>query len=232
MKKTFLLLLLLFLYSCNSYNSKWEEIKGSGIVEKGTLNKAIYFQDSLTGLIGGYTFRHNKESQNIDKMDKAPLLYLTKNGGKNWKLLKIDYEDSGIDNIKIENDTIICQIDSLLLKSTDLGNNWNVVEKSNYKEISEKYFSDSNPYKISNYNFKFENKNYRIKEKYQHKNTTVIVCNGEKSMTDYFFISRDNGNNWKFLQNEFGSNKMKFLLNEDYLLAYDSQYGLQKLKLN
>ena len=33
MKKLFFLFILLTLISCNSYNSKWEEIKGSGISE-------------------------------------------------------------------------------------------------------------------------------------------------------------------------------------------------------
>lgn len=232
MKKLFFLFLLLTLISCNNYNSKWEEIKGSGISEGGSLNNAIYFQDSLHGIIGGYKLVENNKSKNFDDLDIIPTLYITKNGGKNWTLINIENIKDGISNIKLENDTIICQIDSILLKSVDLGLTWNSVEKSNYKEISEKYFPNSNQYKILNYNFKFGNKKYRVKESYKNKNTEVIVCYGEKSMTDYYFITKNCGKNWKFLQDEFGSNKRKFLLRNEYLFAFDSQYGLQKLKLD
>ncbi|WP_396153172.1 hypothetical protein [Flavobacterium sp.] len=231
MKKLFFLFILLTLISCNSYNSKWEEIKGSGISENETLNNVIFFQDSLKGIIGGYKLIENVKSKNIDKLDIIPILYFTQDGGKNWKLITIAGGKDGVDNVKLENDTIISQIDSIIYKSKDLGLTWNLLDKSNYKKNSEKYFPNSNQYKISNQKFKFKNKNYKIKEKYQNENAQIIVCYGEKSMTDYYFISKDNGKKWRYLLDEFGSNKKKFLLKDEYLFAYDTQNGLQKLKL-
>lgn len=231
MKKLFFLFTLLTLISCNSYNSKWEEIKGRGISENETLDNVIFFQDSLKGIIGGYKLIENVKSKNIDKLDMIPILYFTQDGGKNWKLITITEGKDGVDNVKLENDTIICQIDSIIYKSKDLGLTWNLLDKSNYKKISEKYFPNSYQNKIANQKFKFENKNYKIKEKYQNENAQIIVCYGEKSMTDYYFFSKDNGKKWSYLQDEFGSNKKKFLLKDEYLFAYDSQNGLQKLKL-
>lgn len=231
MKKLFFLFILSTLNSCNNYNSKWEEIKGSGISENETLDNVIFFQDSLKGIIGGYKLIENVKSKNIDKLDIIPVLYFTQNGGKNWKLITIADQKYAVDNIKLENDTIICQIDSMLYKSKDLGLTWKLLEKSSSKKISEKYFPNTNQFNISNQKFKFENKDYIIKENYQNKNVKLIVCYGEKSMTDYYFISKDYGKNWTYLQDEFGSNKRKFLLKDEYIFAYDSQYGLQKLKL-
>ena len=141
----------------------------------------------------------------------ASALYFTQNGGKNWKLITIAGGKDGIDNVKLENDTIISQIDSIIYKSKDLGLTWNLLDKSNYKKNSEKYFPNSNQYKISNQKFKFKNKNYKIKEKYQNENAQIIVCYGEKSMTDYYFISKDNGKKWRYLLDEFGSNKKNSL---------------------
>lgn len=232
MKNLFFLLILSKLISCNNYNSKWEEIKGMGVSNEETLDNAIYFQDSLRGIIGGYKLLENKNSKNFDKLDIIPVLYFTKNGGKNWKLINIKNVEGGVDNVKLENDTIICQIDDVLYKSKNLGLTWDLIEKSSSIKISEKYFPNSDRYNILNDNFQFKNKKYRIKEIYKNKDVKVIVCyDREKSMTNYYFITKNSSENWTFLQNEFGSNKMKFILKDEYLFAYDSQYGLQKLKL-
>lgn len=232
MKNILFLFFITSLNSCTKYNSKWNEIKGTGIMEGETLNSAIYFQDTLNGIIGGYKLIKNENSKNFDKLDIIPVLYLTKNGGKDWKLINIENAKDAVNNVFLSDKAIICQIDSVVLKSNDLGLTWNLVEKSSYRELSNKYFSNSNQYKISNHNFKFENTKYRIKERYKNKYAEVIVCYGKKEMTDYYFITRNNGMNWEFLQDESGSNKKKYLLKDEYLYAFDSQYGLQKLKLN
>jgi len=231
MKNTILFFLVSMLISCSNYDTKWEEIKGIGTSDGESLQYAIYFQDTLNGIIGGYKNIYN----NTDKPINIPVLYLTQNGGKKWKPIrfdnvKIDEYLNIVNDIKLTNDTILCQIGGILLQSNDLGLTWHLIEKSDQNKISEKYFPDS--HEIQNENIEFENKKYRIKESHKYKNTEVIICKNEKhSMTDYYFISKDNGNTWSFLQSEFASNKSKFLLKDEYLFAFDTQYGLQKLKL-
>jgi len=231
MRNIIFLFLISTLISCNNYNSKWVEIKGIGISEGETLNNAIYFQDSLRGIIAGYKLVENENSKNHDKLDIFPVLYLTKNGGKDWTLINIQNVKNEVDNVFLSGNSIICQIDSVVLKSNDLGLTWNLIEKSNYKDLSQKYFPNSNQYNISNPKFEFDNKKYDIKESYKYKNVEVIVCYGEESLTNYYFITKNNGKKWEFLQDEFGSNKKKYLLKDEYLIAFDAQYGLQKLKL-
>lgn len=231
MKNSFLFIFLVLNISCSNYNTKWEEIKGIGINEMESLGGAIYFQDSLNGIIGGYKLVENKNSKNFENIDFIPVLYITKNGGKKWESVYIENIKGGVDNLKLENDTILCQIGDALVKSTDEGLTWMIIEKSTFKEINTTYFKDYNQYNISNYNFKFENKNYRVKESYKYKNVEIIVCYGEKSMTDYFFITKDNGKKWEFLQDEFGSNKRKFILKDEFLFAFDIPNRLQRIKL-
>lgn len=96
------------------------------------------------------------------------------------------------------------------------------------KNIENKLFY-KNRYSIKNHDFIFKNDKYRIKEKYEFEKTIVIICYGKKSLTNYYFVSHNTGKNWSFLQEEYGSNRQKFLYKNLYLLSYESR--LQKLKL-
>lgn len=230
--KIFLFLFLsILLFSCKYDNSKWETLKDNSKVN-GTVENAIYFQDTLRGIIGGFKLVENIKSKNLDNLDCIPIIYFTKDGGINWKSIDIkEVKEGSVDNLRLSGDTIICQIDSLVLKSNNLGKNWNLIEKSNYIKLNEKYFPNTNQYKKLYNEFEFESKKYTIKESYKNKNIDLIICYGEETMTDYYFYSRDKGKNWTYLQNETGSNRYKFLLNDEYIIAYHYFFGLQKIKL-
>ncbi|WP_158730436.1 hypothetical protein [Flavobacterium sp. I-STPA6A] len=230
--KVFLFLFLsILLFGCKYDNSKWETLKDNSKVN-GTVENAIYFQDTLRGLIGGFKLVENINSKNLDNLDCIPIIYFTKDGGINWKSIDIkEVKEGTIDNLRLSGDTIICQIDSLVLKSNNLGKNWNLIEKSNYIKLNEKYFPNANQYKKLYNDFEFESKKYTIKESYKNKNIDLIICYGEETMTDYYFYSRDKGKNWIYLQNETGSNRYKFLLNDEYIISYHYYFGLQKIKL-
>jgi hypothetical protein len=224
----YLTLLFVCISLCSCRESKWEETKGDGVPIGGeTLNKVIYFENYSKGLIGGYKLMEDANSNNMDKLETIPVLYLTKNGGGDWKPILFDKNIKGsIDAVLLSGDTITCRIDSITLRSIDLGVNWKALEKANNLKIRDPYK------KVVAGTLKFKDEDYRIKEWYRHTSTIVVVCkkNGG-SLTDYYFVSRNNGKDWDFLQQDYGSNKSKFLLKDQYLISYDPPYGLQRLKL-
>lgn len=231
-KRILLILLIIAMNSSCIRDSKWEEIKGKNI----TFNvpDAIYFENLNNGLVGSYRLHKNPNSKNYNHLDQKPLLYLTKNGGLSWTLLNINDDIfGGISNLYLSKDTIYCQIrydSSNVYKSDNLGRKWKKLDLIQSKQVEEKLFQ-KNRYEIENHDFVFENNKFRIKEKYEFKNTIVIVCYGKETLTDYFFVSHNNGKNWIFSQKDFGSNKQKFIYKGQYLFSYESPYGLQRLKL-
>lgn len=232
--KTILLFLLsiLSLTSCN--NSKWETVKGVGINDAPkSIDQAIYFENKQRGIVAGYKLFRNKNSKDIDKVEFIPILYLTENGGRNWKQIKINPRLRGIiNNVYLHGDTLICQIDhSIVLVSDDKGGKFNLIQDEDKIEVyNEKYF-DFNRYAIDNDKFNFDNTEYTIKELYSNQLAILIVCYGPETLTDYYFISFDQGGKWKFLQKDYGDNRQRFLLNDELLLCYDYPFGLQKLSL-
>ncbi len=225
-----LLFLTIILINTSCENTKWEYIKGQDI--KFGTPEAIYFENLNNGLIGSYRLEENPKSANFDKLDMKPVIYFTKDGGKKWTLLKFNENiTGGVQNLFLSKDTIYCQIDynpSRIYKSTNLGMTWNKLDSEKSKNI-EKIVFRKNRYEIKNDVFVFKNEKYIIKEKYQLEKTIVIICYGPESLTDYFFVSHNNGKNWTFLQEEHGSNRQKFLYKDQYLLSYKS--CLQRLKL-
>jgi len=224
------ILIIAFIGFTSCENTKWRKIKGNNI--KFGVANAIYFENLQNGLIGSYRLEENSNSENYDRLDLKPDLYITKDGGKKWEAVKLQKNiNGGINNLYLSHDTIYCEIDyspSKIYESFDLGYTWNRTDSIKSNLIKNSKFN-KNRYEIDNHYFEFENENYHIKEKYEYKKTVLIICHGEESLTNYYFVSPNNGKSWKFLQKEFGSNRQKFLLNENYLLSYDS--GLQVLKL-
>lgn len=227
-----LTIILILLTAC-SKNSKWEEIRGNGISDEPmSIDEAIYFESINNGLIGGYKLIEDKKSDNVDHLEQIPVLYFTKNSGQEWILLEFENDiKGGVNNLYLSRDTIFCRVDSVILKSENLGTTWTKLNLVESRKIKEKLFN-KNRYAIKNYDFEFQNKKYRVKEKYSFEKTIVIVCNGQESLTDYYFVSNDHGLNWNFAQEDVGSNKQKFLYKNEYLLTFESPYGLQRLKLN
>ena len=230
--KTLIFFSILFFVSCK--DSKWETIKGNGIDnEPKSIEQAIYFENNMTGVVGGYYLVKNENSKNADKLEIIPTLYLTEDAGENWKQIIFDKNLRGsINNAYIGADTIVCLLDrSIILFSINKGQTFTETQdKKEFETYWNKYLN-YNRYEIRNDNFEFDNIKYTIKETYKNNHATLIVCYVPESLTDYYFVSFDNGKNWKYLQSDYGSNRNKYLLEDKYLLAYQYPFGLKKLKL-
>ena len=220
--------IILVLFGCKE--TKWEVVKGKGITQAGgPLNNVIYFEDFNHGIIGGYDL---KDFGSPNSPEPIPVLYLTQDGGLNWS--KIEFgkcRGEGVEKVYLSNDTIICQIDTAILLSIDQGKVWKLVEEREKRVLYKDKFP-GNRYEIEVYDFVYDQENYRVKELYIFEQTKVIVCNKDNTLDDYYFVSKDKGKNWKFLQEDYGSNKNKFLYKDKYLITYEPPFGLQRLKLN
>ena len=231
--KNHTLFILTLILLCGCDNSKWETIKGNGINdEPKSIDQIIYFENEDNGLVGGYTLIEDKNAKTVGGLVFKPTLFLTEDGGKNWKEAKFNSAlRTTVDYAYLHGDTLICQLDSIVLFSTDKGNNFQTINNLNEKQkIVDNHFY-SNSYNIKDHNFLFKNKKYNIKEIYQNDFATVIVCYGEKTLTDYYFASFDKGKTWKYLQHVFGDNKARYLLEDKFLYCYDFLFGLKRLKL-
>ena len=228
---TLTILTFILLSSCD--NSHWQTIKGDGINnEPKSIDNVIYFENEQNGLVGGYTLIEDKNVKTADGLVFIPTLFLTEDGGKNWKEVKFNSAlRTTVDNAYLHGDTLICQLDSIVLFSLDKGKNFQTIDNPTERiRITKQHFS-TNRYEIKNHDFIFKDKKYYIKERYQNDLAIVIVCYGEKTLTDYYFASFDKGKSWTYLQDLFGDNKAKYLLGDKFLYCYDFPFGLQKLKL-
>lgn len=225
------LLTLLIIYSCN--NSKWETIAGEGISdEPKSIDKAIYFENENNGVVGGFTFSRNTGATIGLSAAMMPVLYLTKDGGKNWSLINFDSTiNQSIQNAYLRFDTLICQTASHVLISVNKGRNFKTVEDSAQRSlIIKNYFSNDN---LPSHNevFQFGGKKYSLKERHQNNLATVIVCKDQETLTEYYFISFNKGKSWTFLQKDFADNRRRFLLSDKFFYRYYFPLGLQRLKL-
>ncbi len=221
---------LALLSSCD--NSQWETIRGNGINhDPKTIDKAIYFENENRGLVGGYTLVKDK-NDTVDGLLLTPALFLTEDGGKNWNEIKLNSSiRASVDNVFLHHDTIICQLDAEILFSTDRGKTFQRLNNSLEKQLIADHHFNTNRYDIEDHDFLFKDKKYRINERYKNDFAIVIVCSGEKTLIDYYFVSYDKGITWKYLQNLYGDNKARYLLHDKFLYCYDFQFGLQRLKL-
>jgi hypothetical protein len=232
MKKfiSYLLVTILF-YSCN--NSKWETIRGKGINdEPKSIDNVIYFENEANGVVGGYTLISDSNAVNDVKLSQIPTLYLTTDAGKNWREIYFDTTiKQSVRNAYLHLDTLICELDSLVLFSLDKGYNFQTYPDSSQQvALINKYITD-NKSEINDDKFSYNGKDYYIAELYRNNIASVIICRGQETITDYYFVSFDNGKSWDFLQKCFGDNRQRFLLQDKYLYCYDFPLGLQRLKL-
>jgi hypothetical protein len=225
------ILILIFLSSCD--NSRWETIRGNGINdEPKSIHNVIYFENENHGIVGGFTLTKENKAKNINGFVSVPTLFLTEDGGKNWKAIEFNSKlRTSVDHAYLKGDTLICQLDSIVLLSTDKGEKFKIINNSEEKNKIIDYLFKANRYDIKDHDFLFKNKKYYIKEHYQNDYAIVIVCYGEKTLTDYYFASFDKGNTWIFLQESFGDNKARYLYEDKFLYCYDFPFGLHRLKL-
>lgn len=232
MKNSILYLLCaLFFFGCD--NSKWETIYGRGINdEPKSIDNVIYFEDENNGVVGGYTLISDSTAQNDFKLSQIPTLYLTTDGGETWRQIHFDTNiKQSVYNSYLHLDTLVCELDSLVLFSTDKGITFQTYRDSAQRVAILKKYIKANKSRIGNDNFQHKGRNYTIKELYENNLASVIVCYGPETMTDYYFVSFDQGRSWTFLQKDFGDNRQRFLLKDKYLYCYDFPFGLQKLSL-
>lgn len=232
MEKTILFLLLITLF-CSCDNSKWETIQGQGINdEPKSIDKVIYFENENNGVIGGYTLISDSNAQNDFKLSQIPALYLTADEGKTWREVHFDSTiKQSVLNAYLHLDTLVCELDSLVLVSFDKGLHFRTYSDSSQRSSFIKKCITDNKSQIKNDKFSYKGKDYYIAELYKNNLASVIVCRGQEAMTDYYFVSFDKGKSWSFLQKCFGDNRQRFLLKDKYLYCYDFPFGLQRLRL-
>jgi hypothetical protein len=220
MKKILFCFILLVVFNgCDE--CKWETIDGSGISEEPKdIERTIYFEDENKGIIGGYTFH---DDSNV----RIPISYVTTDGGKKWEELRFDsLMNTGVKNVYLHDDSLMCETDSVKLISIDGGKTFNA-----YKD-SFKIFNPSQKTNTpSSRWFEFEGKRYVRKECYENTLASVIICSDYNTLNDFYFVSFDKGKNWNFIQKELGDNRAKFLLEDKYLYRYHLPLGLQRLRL-
>jgi len=221
------------LVGCTGNDSRWEKIKGAGIDDESKSLDPIYFENPDKGVVGGYMLIKGNGQASSGGLEPIPLLYITENGGRIWNQIDLGSNPRGrITNVYLNADTLICtKEDSTVLFSTNKGKTIAYIKSDNeYKKIKKKYFV-FNRYKIDNPDFEFDNVRYSIKEIYKNDLSIVIVCRGPEVLTDYYFVSFDNGKNWKYLQTDYGSVRQKYLYEDKYLFSYNYPFGLDRLKL-
>lgn len=232
--KKIIIFLLFIPVSCRYDNSTLETIRGQGISdEPKSIDKVIYFENENNGVVGGYTLIDDNNAKNDVKLSRIPTLYLTSDAGKSWREIHFDTTiKQSVRNAYLHFDTLVCELDSLLLLSVDKGYHFQTYSDSSQRiSLINKYIID-NKSKIKDNKFSHNGKDYYIAELYRNNLATLIVCRGQETMTDYYFVSYDNGKSWNFLLDCFGNNKQRFLLGDKYLYSYDFPLGLQRLKLN
>ena len=227
---SYLLIVFLF-YSCD--NSKWETIRGQGINdEPKSIDNVIYFENENNGVVGGYTLISDSNAQNDVKLSQIPTLYLTTGAGKSWREIHFNTSiKQSVRNAYLHLDTLICELDSLVLFSSDKGYHFQTYADSSQRTFLINKYIHNNKSEIKDDNFSYKGRDYYIAELYKNNLASVIVCRGQETMTDYYFVSFDNGKEWDLLQKGFGDNRQRFLIADKYLYCYDFPFGLQRLRL-
>jgi len=125
MKRVLLVLLLPLVCSCSAGNN-WQEFKADGLPTQDEEYEDLLFVNDTLGYLGGskLTLVGNKQ----DFKNEA-ILYKTKNKGKTWQQVPLNYEGS-IEKIFAFKDSLILLLQDVtietnyILKSTDGGKSW------------------------------------------------------------------------------------------------------------
>lgn len=224
--------MLTCLSSC--YDAKWETIRGNGIDETAkSIEEVIFFENEFNGLVGGYSLMADNHAQkNHVSLTSTPALFITKDGGLNWKEVKFGtMRNQAVINAAMYHDTLFCKTDSFILFSKNSGHDLEIVKDSSTRQHIIARLTKPNRYTLNDRKFHFDGKDYSITERFQNDLATVIICSDSKTLTDYYFVSYDREKNWSFLQKTFGDNRERFLLGDKFLYCYHFPLGLKRLKL-
>lgn len=224
-------LLTALISSCNGSN--WKTIEGNGIDNRPkSIGNAIYFENENRGLIGGYNLIKDPNANNDFGLSMKPLLFSTNDGGKNWS--KIQFEtalNGGIRAVFLKGDTIVCKIDSSIFLSSDGGKRLRLISGSIEQKIFIKKHFNANRFDIKDRKFIYKERRYYVKETYDNGFAKLNICKSGETLTDYYFVSRDNGKTWTFLRKDFSDNLAKFLLEDKFLYKYHYPFGLLRLSI-
>ena len=232
--KRYIILLFIFFQTTSCRDSKWELKLGKGIDENTTtINEdVIYFDDENNGIIGGQISKNANKRPSLNDKEDVPILFITSDAGSHWKEIHFDSTiNKPIKHVYLHLDTLICQIDSLYLFSSNKGSNFITYKGINeYKFITKKYFNKEN----TSYGggIEYEGKTYKVIERLRNNLVTIIKCfDDDDTLIDFYFVSNDHENSWKLVSNEYGSNIKLFLIGDKYLYRYHYPLGLERMTL-
>lgn len=220
------------LISCN--DSKWQTINGSGISDTPrSISQAIFFADSLTGLVGGYHLKYKKgEKKEMENLEFFPLLYITTNQGQSWRQVDFDPTLRGsVEKCMLIKDSIICLIDTAIYVSKDNGKLIEIISDRIESSDLKKRLTAENRYDFSKKEIELDGITYYPKEFYSNQYAELYICRGPKTLEDYFIFRDIEDSEWGLLQSDFGTNSARFLYEDKYIFQYDYPFGLLVLKL-
>lgn len=122
------ILAVILLTSCGS-SDNWKKIASQGLPQKDEGYNDLIFVDSLTGYLGGDRMISLGEVNNQYRFTNRTVLYKTKDQGKSWLKMSLDYKGS-VDKIFAFKDTLVVLLQDVtsdsvyILKSKNYGENW------------------------------------------------------------------------------------------------------------
>lgn len=114
--------------SCGNSNN-WKKFPSQGLPQKDEGYNDLIFVDSLTGYLGGDKMISLGEVNNQYQFTNRTVLYKTKNQGKSWLKIPLDYKGS-VNRIFAFDDTLVVLLQDVtsdsvyILKSENNGRNW------------------------------------------------------------------------------------------------------------
>ncbi len=125
------ILAVILLTSCGN-SDNWKKFPSQGLPQKDEGYNDLFFVDSLTGYLGGDRMISLGEVNNQYQFTNRTVLYKTKDQGKSWSKLPLDYKGS-VSRIFAFKDTLVVLLQDVtsdsvyILKSKNHGENWEIL---------------------------------------------------------------------------------------------------------